>query len=536
MKGKMQNFPINLVYILEHAAKFHSEQLIVSLMKDGSRHRYSYQEALKRSKKLANALQSNGINSGDRVATLAWNDFRHFEAWYGIIGQGAICHTVNPRLFADQISFIINDAQDKIVLVDPDFVPLLEGIQEQLTTVERYVVLCSSDDMPATNLNNAICYENYIDEQSDEFEWALIAEGDATSLCYTSGTTGNPKGVLYSHRSNFLMAQAVCGADAFALGSCSNVLAVVPMFHANSWGLVYSVPMVGGKLVLPGSQLDGDSIHKVILDEQINFSAAVPTVWTLLLEHLRSNKLQLPTLKEVVVGGAAVSSAMVYSFKNDFDIQVLHAWGMTEISPLGSLSRPTSSTLKLPQEEQFVLALKQGRPLFGVDMCLKDEQNQLLPHDGKSPGRLFVKGPWIIERYYGAKHSALLDGWFDTGDIATIDEYGFMQITDRAKDIIKSGGEWISSVDLENAAMSHPNILLAAVIGIPDPKWDERPMMLVKLNDMDSNLTAEALRKHLTDFVASWWIPERIEFIDDIPLTATGKINKGPLREKFLEA
>lgn len=533
MNSGMQKFPVNLAYILEHAARFHQQQFVVSRMHDGSIHRYTYREALTRAKKLANALRSAGINEGDRVATLAWNDYRHFEAWYGIIGQGAVCHTVNPRLFADQLKYIINHAQDKIILVDPSFLTLLESIQPELTHVEHYVVLCDKDAMPTTSLPGVVSYEAFIGDEPEEFDWATVSEEQPSSLCYTSGTTGDPKGVLYSHRSNLLMAQAVCSQDAFALSAVSSVLAVVPLFHANSWGLVYSAPMVGAKLVLPGAHLDGASVHDLINQEYVNLSAAVPTVWTLLLEYLRKNSRSLPTLREVVIGGSAVPPSMVKAFRDDYEVSVLHAWGMTEISPVGSINRPTPPTLALTDEQQFALSLKQGRPLFGVEMCLLDAAGQALPHDGESAGRLHVRGPWVIDSYYLCENSALENGWFDTGDIATIDTYGFMNITDRAKDIIKSGGEWISSVELENAAMSHEDISLAAVIGVPDHRWGERPLLLAKLAKSNVNVTVEALRQHLAGYVASWWLPEKVLFVDEIPLTATGKINKIPLRKKY---
>jgi acyl-CoA synthetase (AMP-forming)/AMP-acid ligase II len=533
MNSSMQKSPLNLAYILEHAARFHQHQQVVSRMDDGSLHRYTYAEALKRAKQLANALQTAGIETGDRVATLAWNDYRHFESWYGIVGQGAVCHTVNPRLFADQLKYIINHAQDKIILIDLSFVLLLETIQAELPSVQHYILLCDVHNMPETSLPGALSYEEFISAQSEEFDWAIVDEEQPSSLCYTSGTTGVPKGVLYSHRSNLLMAQAICGSDAFALSSQSSVLAVVPLFHANSWGLVYSAPMVGAKLVLPGRHLDGPNIYDIIKEESVSFSAAVPTVWNSLLVYLRENALNLPTLNEVVVGGSAVPPAMIKDFQNDYGVNVLHTWGMTEISPVGSINRPTSFTLTLSKEQQFELSLKQGRPLFGVEMSLRNDAGENLLHDGKSAGRLFVKGPWVIEKYYLANNSALEDGWFDTGDIATIDEYGLMNITDRAKDIIKSGGEWISSVELENAAMSHADISLAAVIGIPDLHWGERPLLLATLARSDIDVSVDGLRQHLAGYVANWWLPEKILFVDEIPLTATGKINKLPLREMY---
>lgn len=531
--GQMQSFSLNLAYILEHAGRFHGETEICSNMAGGGVHRYTYAEALRRSKKLANALKSYGINAGDRIATLAWNDYRHFEAWYAIAGQGAICHTVNPRLFPDQISYIINHAQDRLVFIDPQFVPMLETIQDELSSVEAFIVLSDRDNFKPTKLRGAVDYETFIDSMPEVFEWLVIDEKAASSLCYTSGTTGDPKGVLFSHRSNILMAYGACSADTFKLSALSTVLMVVPMFHANSWGLVYAAPMVGAKLVLPGPNLDGASIYQLIETEKVTFSAAVPTVWNMLLGHLTSHDLSLSYLEEVVIGGSAVSRTMLQQFKHQYNVDVLHAWGMTEINPLGSLNRPTAKVLKKSKEEQLAIQLKQGRPLFGIEMCVKDEKGKKLPHDGKSAGHLMVRGPWVVSRYYKNDKDILdEDGWFDTGDISTIDADGFMQITDRAKDIIKSGGEWISSVDLENAAMNHSEIELAAVIGIPDPKWEERPLLLVK-TEKDSILSKGEVQAFLKDQVAKWWIPEDIRFVTDIPLTATGKINKLPLRNYY---
>ncbi|GAA4095206.1 long-chain fatty acid--CoA ligase [Zhongshania borealis] len=527
----MQEAPMNLASILEHAARFHGNQEIVSRLASGEVHRYTYREALARSKQLANALKAYGIEFGDRIATMAWNGYRHFESWYGIAGQGAICHTVNPRLFPAQIRFIINHAGDRIVFVDPAFVGLLEEIQDELPTVEMFVVLSSNAEFSATTLRAAIDYESFIGDQSDDFDWVELDEAAPSSLCYTSGTTGDPKGVLYSHRSNLLMAYASSSADAFKLSALSTVLMVVPMFHANSWGLVYSAPMSGAKLVLPGPNLDGASIYDLVNSEKVTFSAAVPTVWSMLLDYMTTNQLQVPALEEVVIGGSALPRSMLVRFKRDFGVDVLQAWGMTEVSPLGSINRPMPATLKLDGDAQLAVALKQGRPLFGLQMCIKDENGLELPFDGKTPGRLMVRGPWVVSSYY-KNDSVILDsdGWFDTADIATIDAEGFMQITDRAKDIIKSGGEWISSVDLENAAMNHPEVALAAVIGVPHPKWEERPLLLVKLNP-GAALLEPALKEFLIGEVAKWWIPEDIKFVADIPLTATGKINKMALRD-----
>jgi acyl-CoA synthetase (AMP-forming)/AMP-acid ligase II len=530
----MQASPMNLASILEHAARFHGDQQIVSRLASGEIHRYTYREALGRSKQLANALYAYGIQVGDRIATMAWNGHRHFESWYGIAGQGAICHTVNPRLFPAQIRFILNHACDRIVFVDPAFVVLLEEIQDELPTVELFVILTDKAQCPRTKLKNAVDYESFIEGQSESFDWLELAEDSPSSLCYTSGTTGDPKGVLYSHRSNLLMAYACCSADAFKLSALSSVLMVVPMFHANSWGLVYSAPMTGAKLVLPGPHLDGANIYDLVNTEHVTFSAAVPTVWSMLLDYMTSNNLQVPALEEVAIGGSALPRSMLVRFKRDFGVDVLQVWGMTEISPLGSLNRPMPATLKLDADAQLKIALKQGRPMFGLQMCVKNKDGQELPFDGKTPGRLMVRGPWVVSSYF-KNDSVILDsqGWFDTGDIATIDSHGFMQITDRAKDIIKSGGEWISSVDLENAAMNHPQVALAAVIGVSHPKWEERPLLLVKLKP-EADLDDVKLKEFLSTEVAKWWIPEDIKFVQEIPLTATGKINKVSLRNEYI--
>jgi fatty-acyl-CoA synthase len=534
MKGLMQPFPLNLAHVLEHAASVHGRVEVVSNTVEGGLHRYTYADVLRRTKQLANALHALGLEPDDRVATLAWNGYRHLEAWYAIAGSGMICHTVNPRLFPEQIKYIVNHAQDRALLTDLSFVPLLEKIADQLHSVERYVVLTDAAHMPETTLPDAICYEELLAAQPQTFDWPVFSEETASSLCYTSGTTGNPKGVLYSHRGNILQAFAAISAEGFALTARSTVLMVVPMFHANSWSLTYSAPMVGAKLVLPGPHLDGASTQQLIVGEGVTFSAAVPTVWNMLLAYLRESAAGLGELAEVAIGGAAVPRSMIETFNSDYGVTVLHAWGMTEMSPLGTINRPTAETARLSANEQTDLACKQGRPAFAVEMCIKDDNGKILPHDGESAGHLLVRGPWIIQRYYGAEEDCVDDdGWFDTGDIATIDEYGYMQITDRAKDIIKSGGEWISSVDLENAAVGHPAVQLAAVIGKPDPRWDERPLLILKLND-GAAISLEEMQSFLAGKVAKWWIPEEIAFAEEIPLTATGKINKVTLRERFL--
>jgi acyl-CoA synthetase (AMP-forming)/AMP-acid ligase II len=530
----MQDAPLNLAYVLEHAARFHGQvEIVTRLVEDGSIHRYTYAESLRRTKKLANALKRLGLRFGDRIGTMAWNTHRHLEAWYAIAGQGAICHTINPRLFEKQIEYIINHAGDKILLVDVPFVPILEKLQGKLPTVENIVVLTDEAHMPANRLENVIALETLIADEPDAFDWPTFPEQTPSSLCYTSGTTGDPKGVIYTHRSNFLHAYATTGKDAMGMARSDTMLMVVPMFHANSWGLAYSCPMVGAKLVLPGAHLDGASVYELLDTEQVTISAAVPTVWNMLLGYLQEGKLNLPHLEEVVIGGAAVARNMIECFDREYGVTVVHGWGMTEMSPMGTVCRLKPSMKSLSYDKQVDILLKQGTPLFGVGMKIVDDDGRELPHDGATFGRLLVRGPWIVKRYYKADADIVdADGWLDTGDIATIDDDGYMQITDRAKDLIKSGGEWISSVDLENAATEHPQVAISAAIGISHPKWGERPLLVVRRID-GADLTCEQLLEFLQARVAKWWLPDSVVFVDEIPLTATGKISKLALRKQF---
>jgi len=530
----MQDDPLNLAQVLEHAARFHGEvEVVTRRVEDDAIVRSTYADVLRRTKQLARALVKLGVKIGDRVATLAWNTQRHLEAWYAVAGQGAICHTVNPRLFEPQIEYILNHAEDKLILADACFLPLLECLQPRLPSVERYVVLTDEAHLPHTSLPGAIAYESLIAAEPEEFAWPSFPESTVSSLCYTSGTTGNPKGVEYTHRSNFLHALANNGKDALGVERGDTLLIVVPMFHANSWGLAYSCPMVGARLVLPGARLDGKSVYELLDREQVTISAAVPTVWNILLCHLREHGLKLPHLREVTIGGSAAPKSMIEAFDREFGVHVVHGWGMTEMSPVGTCCRLKPWMKSLPYEQQLDIRVKQGTPLFGVSMKTVDEQGRELPRDGKTFGRLLVKGPWIVKRYYKEERDAVdAEGWFDTGDIATLDEHGYMQITDRAKDLIKSGGEWISSVELENAAMGHPHVALAAVIGVAHPKWEERPLLVVKRANGVS-LTRETLLDYLANRVVKWWLPDDVVFVDEIPLTAAGKLDKRSLREQF---
>lgn len=532
----MQNDPFNLIEILEHAARFHGHVPVVTrLVEDGSIHRSSYAEVATRARQLANALAGLGVEFGDRIGTLGWNTHRHLEAWYAISGQGAVCHTINPRLFEEQIEYIVNHAEDRILLLDPPFVPLLEKLQDRLPTVEHYIVLTDEEHLPESSLPGLVAYETLIAGESDVCEWPVLPYETPAGLCYTSGTTGNPKGVEYTHRSNLVHAYAVTGPDAAGISSTETVLMVVPMFHANSWGLAYACPMAGAPLVLPGAQLDGASIYELLDSEKVSFSAAVPTVWNMLLAYMSEHSLKLPWLNEVLIGGSAVPRHLIETFDHDYGVTIVQAWGMTEMSPLGTTCRLKACMQDWTYEQQLEVRLKQGTAIFGCAMKIVDDDGHELPRDGKAVGRLLVKGPWIVQRYYREEQDAVdADGWLDTGDIANIDEYGYMQITDRAKDLIKSGGEWISSVDLENEAMGHHEVALAAVIGVSHPKWEERPLLVVRRTD-GSSVSKDDLLSFLSDKVARWWLPDDVVFVDEIPLTATGKISKLRLREQLAD-
>jgi fatty-acyl-CoA synthase len=534
MHGLMQDWPLLCHRIIDHAATFHGERKVITRSIEGPIHTTHYTDVRARALKVAQRLEKEGIKLGDRVATLAWNTWRHLEAWYGILGIGAIYHTVNPRLFPEQIAWIINHAGDRLMMTDITFVPLLEKIADKLSTIERYVVLTDAAHMPKTTLKNAVAYEDWIGEVDGDFAWKSFDENTAAGMCYTSGTTGHPKGVLYSHRSNVLHAFMASMPDCKGLASRDVVLPVVPLFHANGWSLAFSTPMVGATMVMPGAKLDGASIYELLNTYKVTFTAAVPTVWLMLLQDLEKTGGKLPYLKRVVIGGSACPRAMTQTFQDKYGVEVVHAWGMTEMSPLGSLCTLKPEYAGLTGEAKLDIEMKQGHPPFGVEMKITDDDGKDLPWDGKTFGRLKVRGPAIARSYYKVDGDTVFenDGWFDTGDVATMDRYGYMQITDRAKDVIKSGGEWISSIDLENLAVGYPKVAEAAVIGVSHPKWGERPLLVIVLKKGET-ATKEDVLGFMQDKVAKWWLPDDVVFVDEIPHTATGKIQKLTLRQLF---
>ena len=533
MLGLMQDWPLLCHRVIDHAATYHPARTVVSRSLEGPFHTTNYAEIRARALKVAQRLERDGIRLGDRVATLAWNTWRHLEAWYGIMGIGAIYHTVNPRLFAEQIVWIINHAEDRVILVDLTFVPLLEKLADKLPTVERYIVLTDAAHMPPTSLRNAVAYETWITEADGDFAWKSFDENTAAGMCYTSGTTGHPKGVVYSHRSNILLALTANGPDAFGLSSRDIVMPVVPLFHANGWSLAFSAPMAGASLVMPGMKLDGASIHEMLTAYKVSCTAAVPTIWLMLLQHLEAGGGKLPDLKRVVIGGSACPRAIAQKFEDAYGVQVIHAWGMTEMSPLGSLCTLKPEYASLSGDAKLDILQKQGHPPFMVEMKIEDDAGRVVPWDGKSFGRLMVRGPAVARAYY-KDDGDILDGegFFDTGDVATMDPSGYMQITDRTKDVIKSGGEWISSIDLENLAVGHPKVAEAAVIGIRHPKWDERPLLVIVMKKGES-ISKDDILGFMRGKVANWWMPDDVVFVDEIPHTATGKIQKTTLRERF---
>jgi fatty-acyl-CoA synthase len=534
MMGQMMDQPLLISSIIEFASRHYGHVEIVSRRVEGDLHRYTYRDCHERARRAAHALQGLGVKLGDRVATLAWNGYRHMEIYYAVSGSGAVLHTINPRLHPDQIAYIANHAEDQYLFFDLTFLPLIEAVAAQCKTVRGFVLMTDRDRMPTeTKIPNLMCYEDLIASSSDDYEWPLFDENSAASLCYTSGTTGNPKGALYSHRSTVLHSYGSAMPNALNVSAADTVLPVVPMFHVNAWGLPYSVLLSGAKMVFPGAALDGKSLYELFESEGVTFSAGVPTVWLGLVNYVLQNNLKFTTFRRTVIGGSACPPAMMDTLIDKLDVQVIHAWGMTEMSPLGTAGSLQAKHLALPKEEQRKILRKQGHAIYGVDMKIVDDDGKELPWDGTTYGHLLVKGPWIISRYFKNEGGDVLqDGWFPTGDVATIDEDGYMQITDRSKDVIKSGGEWIGTIDLENIAMAHPAVLQAACIGIAHPKWDERPLLLV-IKRPGQEVSREELLKFFEGKIAKFWMPDDVTFIDALPMGATGKIQKNKLREQF---
>ncbi len=536
MNGLMMQQPLLVSSLLIHAERHHGEQQIVSRRVEGDVHRTTYRELAARSRRMANAIAALGVGFGDRVGTLAWNGYRHMELYYAVSGSGAVLHTLNPRLHADQVVWIADHAEDRVLFFDLTFLPLIEAIAPRVKTIKTFVAMTDRAHMPASSkVPGLLCYEELVEGASDAFAWPTFDENTASSLCYTSGTTGNPKGALYSHRSTLLHTYAAALPDSLNCSACDTILPVVPMFHVNAWGLPYAACMVGAKLVFPGPHLDGKSLHDLFESEGVTVSAGVPTVWQGLLTHVEANNLKFSTMRRTIIGGSACPPAMMRTFQERYDVQVLHAWGMTEMSPIGTVCTLKPKHLRLGAEERMAVQAKQGRALFGVDLKIVGEDGQELPRDGKASGELMVRGPWIIANYFkGEGGDPLVNGWFPTGDVSNIDSDGYMQITDRSKDVIKSGGEWIGSIDLENVAMAHPAVAMAACIGAKHPKWDERPLLVV-VKKPGAELTRDELIKFFDGKIAKWWTPDDVVFVDAIPIGATGKMLKNKLREQFAD-
>ena len=533
LMGQMMQMPLLISSLLTHAARHNGDIEVVSKRVEGDIHRTNWAEVELRSRKLAQALARLGCEAGDRIGTLAWNGYRHLEIYYGVSGSELVCHTINPRLFPQQVAWIVNDAQDKVIFVDLNILPLVEKLVPSLPSVKHVVLMCDRDNMPREHsLPSLLCYEDLIDAEDGNYTWPSFDENAAASICYTSGTTGNPKGAIYSHRSSVLHAFAVALPDAMCLKGTDVVLPVVPMFHVNAWGTPYAAALVGCKFVLPGHHLDGASLYQLFEDEGVTMSAGVPTIWMGLLNHVKANNLKFSTFKTTVIGGAACPPSMIRTFENDYNVEVVHAWGMTELSPVGTLGRLKSKHAKLAPEAKQKILEKQGKSVFGVDMRIVDAEGNVQPWNGVATGDLEVRGHWVIDSYFNVEKSPLHDGWFPTGDVATIDPDGYMQITDRSKDVIKSGGEWISSIELENVLMAHPAVQEAAAIAAHHPKWDERPLMVV-VKKPDAEVTKEELLAFFKGKIPNWQTPDDVVFVDELPHTATGKLYKLKLREQF---
>jgi fatty-acyl-CoA synthase len=534
MNGQMMQQPLLISSLITHAERHHGDQEIVSRRVEGDIHRTTYRELAAQSRRLAKALAALGVGHGDRVATLAWNGYRHMALYYAVSGSGAVLHTLNPRLHPDQVVYIADHAEDTVLCFDMTFLPLVEAVAERLKTVKHFVAMTDRAHMPASSkIANLLCFDDLVAAQDDHYDWPSFDENTASSLCYTSGTTGNPKGVLYSHRSTVLHTFAIAMPDALNCSARDSILPVVPMFHVNAWGLPYAGCMVGAKLVFPGPGLDGKSLFELFESEKVTVSAGVPTVWQGLLAYMEANNARFSTMRRTVIGGSACPPAMMRAFQDKYDVQVIHAWGMTEMSPVGTAAILKGKHLAMDHEAQFAVQATQGRAVYGVDMKIIDAEGQALPWDGKTSGELLVRGPWILQDYYRSEGgSPLVDGWFPTGDVATIDADGYMHITDRSKDVIKSGGEWIGSIDLENIAMAHPAVAMAACIAAFHPKWDERPLLVV-MKKPGAEVTREELLAFFDGKIAKWWTPDDVVFVDAIPLGATGKMQKNKLREAF---
>ncbi|HYD61787.1 MAG TPA: 3-(methylthio)propionyl-CoA ligase [Noviherbaspirillum sp.] len=534
VEGQMMSDPLLISSIIEYADRYHPDTEIVSRRVEGDMHRYTYRDCHKRARKMANALAALGVRPGERIGTLAWNGYRHLELYYAISGSGSVMHTINPRLHADQVAYIINHAEDQYLFFDISFLSLVESVAPQCKGVKGFVMMCGREHMPKTTvLSNLLCYESLLEQHDDDYTWPVLNEAAASSLCYTSGTTGNPKGALYSHRSTLLHSYATVQPNAFGLSSREVVMPVVPMFHVNAWGLPYSAPMAGAKLVLPGPSLDGNSLFELIEGEGVTFSAGVPTVWLGVLDHADKAGKRFTTFKRIVIGGSACPPALMKAWRERYGVEVIHAWGMTEMSPVGAVCSLHPRHAVLGAEEQQQLREKQGQAVFGIKMKIAGDLGEDLPWDGKTRGNLLVKGPWVIGSYFkGEGGEALQDGWFPTGDVVTIDNDGYMQITDRSKDVIKSGGEWIGSIDLENIAMAHPAVHQAACIGVYHPKWDERPLLVVEKRP-GAELDKQSLLAFYEGKVARWWLPDDVVFVDALPIGATGKVLKSEIRKQF---